>query len=1195
MSSKISLFCGILITFGGAWAAERKGETYLADVQHRFLHVQQQWGELGINQAAHQAGQQAQPLIVNGREYARGLGHHAAGEIIVDLAGEFRRFEALIGVQTQPGGHGSVEFKVFTDDELRFESGLMRQDAPARSISIDVSGAQELRLVVTDGGDGIECDCANWLEARLVPDPAAIAQPAESVLDIAPFAEVVVSDPARTQGSRANRIEEYHADDVYLETAVRPDSRGVYGVDATAEKPAALGLKWLERRRFRAVGFELAANSPPLKLEDVQVQCWVGESAWQGSWQALAGLWSRQERRCIFQPDWTSLPAARGGTRKVRFIFPASAAITRFTAAAPTRLGETALRVQLESAPSGGPAVVEIYNGQLIGASDPLRAELPTDQPATLRVRYSKPRPWLTDQTVLRFRLPQGAFGVAVNDVLTHGCVYVHNMGLFVTTDSPAKTLDAYKQEIAGKKTVLEEVRSRPDQTFAQATRFIHNPAQDMLPTMLSLACDNHKIVVHRHGMIQFSAAPETDDHFVSKLLNLAGQLVPTFGSGKNDKLTRTLDGGWMPIVVNRVEENGIVYKQRTFVAPLGKDADGREGAVAVAEFTIVNQGDKPAEASLVLNSVADSAKSDIAEVMAVPSGAVALRRGRLMTYVQATEAEPLKLDVIEGGVKLVGSLPPRATSRSVAFIPLAVMRPEQHTQFGNADDLLRATREHWKQQLAGSTQIEMPDPLLMNVIKASQVHCLIAARNEEDGARISPWIASISYGPLESEAHSIIRGMDALGHHEFARKSLEFFIHRYSPEGMLTTGYTLMGTGWHLWTLGQHYELTQDKEWIAKVAPEVSRVCEWIVRQRQKTMRLRPDGSQPPEYGLMPPGIMADWNAFAYYFCLNGYYAAGLQAAAEALAEVDAGKAAQWREQARQFASDIARAYRWTQAMMPVYRLRNGVSVPGYPSQLHGPGPTGNFFPGEDGNRSWCYDVELGSHHLIPFGMIAPDSRETAWMMDHMEDVQFLSDGWFDFPAARSATDPFNYGGFAKVQPYYCRNGEINAMRDDVKPFIRTYFNALASLLNYENLSLQEHFAGVAAWNKTHETGYFLHQTRLMMVMERPGDELWLAPLITSNWLQDGMSVAVTGAPTRFGPVSYRITSAVGEGRIDALIEPPTRQTPRQIVVRLRHPEGKPMKSVTLNGKAHENFDAAKEIVRITPIAGKIEFRVTY
>ncbi len=159
--------------------------------------------------------------------------------------------------------------------------------------------------------------------------------------------------------------------------------------------------------------------------------------------------------------------------------------------------------------------------------------------------------------------------------------------------------------------------------------------------------------------------------------------------------------------------------------------------------------------------------------------------------------------------------------------------------------------------------------------------------------------------------------------------------------------------------------------------------------------------------------------------------------------------------------------------------------------------------------------------------------------------------------------------------------------MRDDVKAFVRTYFNTIPSLLNYENLSFQEHFAGVAAWNKTHETGYFLHQTRLMLVMER-GEDLWLAPFVTNNWLADGMAVGVSKAPTRFGPVSFRINSAVVQGQITATIEPPARTSPRQIVLRLRHPEGKPIARVTVNDKPHQDFDAAAGLVRISPAASR-------
>ena len=66
--------------------------------------------------------------------------------------------------------------------------------------------------------------------------------------------------------------------------------------------------------------------------------------------------------------------------------------------------------------------------------------------------------------------------------------------------------------------------------------------------------------------------------------------------------------------------------------------------------------------------------------------------------------------------------------------------------------------------------------------------------------------------------------------------------------------------------------------------------------------------------------------------------------------------------------------------------------------------------------------------------------------------------------------------------------------LRDDVKPFLRSYFNSLAAMLNPEVLTLWEHFNHSGAWDKTHETGYFLHQTREMLVQER-GDELWLAP----------------------------------------------------------------------------------------------------
>jgi hypothetical protein len=343
-----------------------------------------------------------------------------------------------------------------------------------------------------------------------------------------------------------------------------------------------------------------------------------------------------------------------------------------------------------------------------------------------------------------------------------------------------------------------------------------------------------------------------------------------------------------------------------------------------------------------------------------------------------------------------------------------------------------------------------------------------------------------------------------------------------------------------------------------------------------------------------MPPGVMADWNAYACHFMMNGYYHAALRELGVALSDLRHAQASSFLAAAAELRANILRAYRWTQAQSPALPLRDGTWIPHYPSQVHSPGPLAWFFPGQDAGRAWAYDVELGAHQLAPTGVLEPRSREVEQMLDHMEDFQFLSDGWFDYRAADNQRDWFNLGGFAKVQPYYGRNAEIYALRDEIKPFLRSYFNSLASLVNREVLAFWEHFRHSGAWDKTHETGYFLHQTRTMLVTER-GDELWLAPLIPARWLLDGLTVSVTNAPTRFGPASYCLTSRVSQGRIEATVQPPTRNPPEAIVLRLRHPEGRPLRSVLVNGRRHMIFSRDSETIRLLAPAAPLTLQANY
>ena len=427
-----------------------------------------------------------------------------------------------------------------------------------------------------------------------------------------------------------------------------------------------------------------------------------------------------------------------------------------------------------------------------------------------------------------------------------------------------------------------------------------------------------------------------------------------------------------------------------------------------------------------------------------------------------------------------------------------------------------------------------------------------------------------------------------------FRPAGARFFLKRYNAQGFLTTGYTLVGTGEHLWTLAEHQARSGDRKWLTQFAPQLVRTCRWIVAERAKSKRLDADGGKVPEYGLMPPGVTADWERYAYRFFNDAQYCHGLEAIAHELAAIGHPDAPALLADAAQYRADLWRAYRWTQARCPVVPLRNGTWVPNHPAMLDIFGNVEEMVPAEDGNRSWCYCVEIGTHHMAANGLLDPQSGEVARMMDYLEDHQFLRAGWFDYTEEQNHQDVFNRGGFAKVQPYYARNAEICALRDDVKPFVRSYFNTVSAMLNDETLWHWEHFHNNGAWDKTHETGWFLCQTAMMFAMDRR-DELWLAPMISDRWLLDGQRIEVRNAPTRFGPASYTIVSSVAKGRIDAVIEPPRRDAPKRLVIRLRHPEGKPIRAVTLDGKPYRDFDPQKQCMNLPPGKERLKVSLEY
>ena len=65
------------------------------------------------------------------------------------------------------GTVGSVSFEVWVDGEKKFDSGLMTSRDSQKYVEVDINGAKELKLVVTDGGNGNGSDHATWGDTKL--------------------------------------------------------------------------------------------------------------------------------------------------------------------------------------------------------------------------------------------------------------------------------------------------------------------------------------------------------------------------------------------------------------------------------------------------------------------------------------------------------------------------------------------------------------------------------------------------------------------------------------------------------------------------------------------------------------------------------------------------------------------------------------------------------------------------------------------------------------------------------------------------------------------------------------------------------------------------------------------------------------------------------------------------------------------
>lgn len=146
---------------------EITGNDYLSDLD--WIDASNGWGavEKDASNGDKKAGD-GETITLDGKSYQKGLGVHAGSEIAYKLDGNYASFRSDIGIDDEVGDKGSANFEVWADGDKLFESEVMKGDSATKQVDVDLAGKQELKLVVTDGGDDSDFDHASWGDARLI-------------------------------------------------------------------------------------------------------------------------------------------------------------------------------------------------------------------------------------------------------------------------------------------------------------------------------------------------------------------------------------------------------------------------------------------------------------------------------------------------------------------------------------------------------------------------------------------------------------------------------------------------------------------------------------------------------------------------------------------------------------------------------------------------------------------------------------------------------------------------------------------------------------------------------------------------------------------------------------------------------------------------------------------------------------------
>ena len=798
---------------------------------------------------------------------------------------------------------------------------------------------------------------------------------------------------------------------------------------------------------------------------------------------------------------------------------------------------------------------------------------------------WNKPdAPLLTVQ--LNKESTQG-FTIGLEQLMSHGAMWLPEQDVFITLADKPVDFKTHLASLQGQR-ILDAVAEQPDaslETFNKLWPDFGNPLQwDASWQTRWMGTTGHlTVTAAAHGSVYKFAVDRW------------GNVRPDFASPHKFRLDllwkesawkrQKIDNG-LPIIITSLEKNGQVATIEQFASPLVDLATTIRGYIPSVMFTKVAISGKAGAFSFGISLHNELKDHQVKAIQIQDNWAIAdkqtgnvfllLETGKGVTVTTGAAISNKNGQQIE--LTVSGVLSEGETREFVAKLPSPAIFSSEAARLSGLGFAAakKNTTDYWEKWISKGAHFEVPETAVNELFRANIWHSLILPRHtlDIDGKdHMDLPYANTAYGqrnadwPINQAVYVDYMIYGLRGYNKVAQDEyVAMFKSQQQKDGRIG-GFANWGvySPGQLYAIAQNYLLSGNREQFEQLLPNSLKTLDWCLAQVAKSN----EGAN--RTGLIL-GALNDLTKAEREWAFNqAYYVGGLEVFAKALSAFNHPRAGEVRNIAAKMKTDVVKEFARSSVKSPVVQLEDGTWI-NYV-------PTDAMTSRRIMDQWYPTDVDTGPLHLTRLGVIDANSwLTTAMLHDHEDNLFFKNQG-------------------AANEPVYVQQATAYLLRDEPKAVIRAFYSLMACGFSHEQFTSLEHrWAWGQYYGPPSTDGAWFEIYRRMLINEWGNDTLMIGQAIPRDWLGNGKKIEVKNAPTYFGEMSLNIEGINSDNEIKAEIDMPSRNPPKQLLVRLRHPEGKAIKSAMVNGKRWKNFDVKKEYISIpSPSAKKYIISVKY